>query len=115
MKKNSIVEKYRNVGQQLPSREVFDKFAKANTLVKKLKPCYQSPRQIADKSRLCPTCKRTRGLLRSKGKIIVLQGYEQCADCGVDICSDGEVKAREARKWEIGRAAKMYAGRRVQD
>jgi hypothetical protein len=115
MKKNSIVEKYRNVGQKVPSREVLERFTKANPLVKRFKPCYQSPRQIADKSWLCPTCKKTWGLLRSKGKIIVVQGYEQCADCHADICSAGEVKAREIRRKVINRVAKMYAGRRVQD
>jgi len=94
MKKKSIVEKYRNVGQQVPSREVLDKWVKATPLVKKLKPCYQSPRQKADKSWLCPDCKKTRGLLRSQGKITVVQGNEQCADCHADICTAGEVYGR---------------------
>ncbi len=112
MKKKRL-KKYRTVGGQLPSREVLEKLAMANPLVKKLKPCYQSPRQKAEKSYLCPTCKKTRGLLRSQGKIIVVQGYEQCADCHADICSAGEVYGRQIRQKDIEWLVRMFFGRLV--
>ena len=78
------MEKDQKVGQKLPNWAKFRKLAKLS-LVRKLPIIPQTPEQLADRTWYCPKCNKTLGQLRAKGKIIIVQGYQQCADCHADI------------------------------
>jgi hypothetical protein len=112
-KDNSIVRKYRNVGQKVPSKATIRRLVKANPLVRRSKPCHQTAEEKADASWLCPTCRKTLGQLKALGKIINVQGYDQCADCHADICSAGEAFGRQTRKKDVDLAVRLYRGRSV--
>lgn len=70
----------------LPSRKVFERLAKAAELVKRPLPVHQTPKQLADDTWHCGgECGKTLGQLKSEGKVVYVDGYAQCADCGADI------------------------------
>ena len=51
---------------------------------------------------ICPTCRKTREHLVEEGKLNLVQGYEQCADCFADLEYESVVLRedlwKEARK-----------------
>jgi len=63
----------------------FIRICKANPLNPVLKPAKQTKAQLEDQSYGCLKCRKTGGQLAQEGKIRVVQGYEQCVDCGGDL------------------------------
>jgi hypothetical protein len=86
----------------------FGKDGQGSLIIKRTK-VHQTKEQLADKSWLCPKCRKTLGQLLSEGKIVNVQGYDQCADCGADIQSHGEVFPREITADDWKRNAKKIS------
>lgn len=66
----------------------------ASDLVRPL-PVHQTKEQLADDTWHCGgKCGKTLGQLKSEGKVVYVDGYAQCADCGADI----DNTSRKSRK-----------------
>ena len=79
----------------IPSRKILARLCKNLQLVRRPVPQYQKPEQLADDTWHCGgSCGKTLGQLKSEGKVVYVDGYAQCADCGADI----DCASRKPRK-----------------
>ena len=87
-------------------RGFFEEGGQCSLIIKRPK-VHQTKEQLADNSWLCPKCRKTLGQLLAEGKVINVQGYDQCVDCHADIQSYGEVFPRKITKKDWKRIARQ--------
>ncbi len=75
-----------NLPDRKQLRKLLKRLAKATELVRRPLPVFRTAEQRADDTWHCGgKCGKTLGQLEFEGGIVVVDGYEQCANCGADI------------------------------